>query len=707
MFMRGIAKSKQSVIGRDTISVLPPEIIERILMHVGVATLRMAIPLVCRRWHDIVQPLLKRLVRVRAIPLSDAIARSERKKVKFISSGYLAAKELELTHQLRLAHTLVYEAGASPNSSLLSAPGTEGHRAWSILKKTLISISTYRPQDLKIRQLILNAELKPSVWDQLLPLLELVGHELVHLRLENFPAKTVVPVASIMKYCSNLRFLHLSTRAYEPGCGAAKLGKIEVLTDKSAIKSNWFLRSITFDGLTLTQAALEALLQRCPNLVELKIIRFRPYLPGVISADKPENFLFYQEEREKFFSNLAQYCPKLTSLHVSESPDTRYGRFGEVAPIPQFPSVEQWGFSTLSMARAPSLSACMLLDHHRVENRLSSVEIHLARCGHIILTDRDMDKWIHRLLCESPLLEHFKAPDIGLTLHTLYVTKKLRNKPHRSSEFGQDQFAWPVPQQIWACRRLKTLHVKFNESYNTGMQDAQEQERVLYGYISRVCPNLEDLLIKTDAVLYRARSPVNMCLLSRLTQLRRLTLVEVPYMCEKDLDWMKERYYYDTQKQLRLKLEWVLRNDQRHRTIKSLEKWWRALRIKKSPFCIEESTSMAEQALEAPVNTNVFVAGMKSEPKEQREGISGVDVTHLGQLQDVLNYFQYRRCNRDESLWPKLETITIRYIADISWHDGKWRSYGFYAHQARDTIKKFRPEINVICIGMSRDQLIL
>ncbi|KAF9917454.1 hypothetical protein BX616_000953 [Lobosporangium transversale] len=642
----------------NTIPIFPPKIIERILLYVGLTTLRLTVPLVCRQWHDIAQPLLKRCVRVSAIRFGRALTRQQKQKMKITTEEHMAIKKLELTHQLRLAHTLVYEAGVSgalPYFGLCRISAAVEKRAWSILNATLASLSISRPQDLMIHQLILDAGFASWVWDRLQPLLTLVGHSLVHLHLENFPAKTIIPIALIMECCSNLKHLFLARRGgYESGSDVSKLEEMDN-SDKEANTFNWPLQSITLDSLNLTQTALEPLLQRCPDLTELRIVRFQPCISGDVSSARLENFLFNQVERERFFGRLALYCPKLASLHVSEALDGRCGGFDEVVPIPQFPLVEQWGFSTLSMNRMPPRSVKMLLDKHMMKNRLTSIEILIARSSNVIMFGYQTDR----------------------------ITRS-------------------VPQQIWACRRLRTLHVRFDEACST--QSLDEQARVLYGYVSRVCPDLEDLLIRGNGIKDRLQSPVSMCLLSRLKRLKKLRLVEVPYMCEKDLDWIKEQYYYDIQEQLKLRLEWELKKDKRHSMVKSMVRRWRTLRIMNAPFCAGESSSMAEQSLGVSVDKETMPSGVEKESKTQSDVIDGVDMTHLGELQDIVNYFHYRRANRDESLWPELETIFIYYFASHALIDGMWRGYGYFTRQARSMIKKFRPEINVVNVGMLPEQ---
>ncbi|KAF9906610.1 hypothetical protein BX616_000668 [Lobosporangium transversale] len=727
--------------------ILPLEIIEYILLLTGQASLRLVIPLVCHEWRIIAHSLLQRTVRLSVIHLYLELitrSKSQGKKSKtqqrqqqqqqernqllqrqeINSSTELALKQ-QLTHNLRLAHIVEYKTGLIPNFYIKRLAKHHEEIVWSILEYALTSLFNNHPNDIKVRQLILGIDRDPYIWSRLQPLLKLVGYRLFSLWLYKIPEDTTLSIVSIIELCPNLKILYVASR---PNESADRVSKLEETSKSSSFNSqrSCLLQSITFDSMALTQTAIEALVEKCPDLTELRIVRCRPLIPRrpvvyntrppfvpPVLENCPGNFLFHKEKREQFFCHLALHCPKLTSLHISEDPGG--SQYEELAPIGQFPLVESWGFSTL-MLKMPSLSSRVLLDLHRIENRLTSVEIILARRGSQQLCGHDTGHWIHQLLHQCPLLEHFKAPDVNLPLHPFYVTNELSMKPHQCSIPGSDNVSLPIARKVWACRRLKTLHIMARDSYNSGMTDQVEQTLVLYGYISRVCPNLEDLSIKRNHMMSRFRFPVSLCLLSRLKRLRRLQFVCPCDLRIQDFDWIKQHYYYDTMEQERYKLALKLQElRQQSRFIRFVKRQWGLSQIKKTPFDINKSTSLAEQSVGVFSAEEEAIAdreenGYRQEGEEEREEegrrvlIDDVDVTYLGLRQDVINYFKYRRNHRDEPLWPDMETVTIRFAVE---RRDLYANFKASMQHFRQTIHKLRPEIEVIVVATKWNDLTL
>ena len=47
--------------------------------------------------------------------------------------------------------------------------------------------------------------------------------------------------------------------------------------------------------------------------------------------------------------------------------------------------------------------------------------------------------------------------------------------------------------------------------------------------------------------------------------------------------------------------------------------------------------------------------------KDDDDMVDGVNMRHLGQLDDLRKYFDERLAHPDECLWPELESLEIRY----------------------------------------------
>ncbi|KAG0361905.1 hypothetical protein BG005_007092, partial [Podila minutissima] len=78
---------------------------------------------------------------------------------------------------------------------------------------------------------------------------------------------------------------------------------------------------------------------------------------------------------------------------------------------------------------------------------------------------------------------------------------------------------------IWACRRLKTLALGFTDDFYQSEVHWRHSESwrygcLVFGYLSRVFPDLEELTINTD--LSNLYLETGICLLARMRRLRKL-----------------------------------------------------------------------------------------------------------------------------------------------------------------------------------------
>ncbi|KAF9900093.1 hypothetical protein EC991_007929, partial [Linnemannia zychae] len=147
---------------------------------------------------------------------------------------------------------------------------------------------------------------------------------------------------------------------------------------------------------------------------------------------------------------------------------------------------------------------------------------------------------LHYYLCESPHLLHLYAPGVLMPVNHMDVYRKLWTT--RVNE------ASPIPglvrpqPGIWACRKLRTLHMSYTSiSANSSWIDCVGRPldepndarkcRLFFGYLSIVCPALEDLwldmipLVGEDFMLGARHLELRMgfVLLTRLRVLERLT----------------------------------------------------------------------------------------------------------------------------------------------------------------------------------------
>ncbi|KAG0292000.1 hypothetical protein BGZ96_004625 [Linnemannia gamsii] len=114
------------------------------------------------------------------------------------------------------------------------------------------------------------------------------------------------------------------------------------------------------------------------------------------------------------------------------------------------------------------------------------------------------------------------------TLKTVVCTEYLDLFNRRDPDSGP-QNRQLIPPAIWNCRNLETLHIDIH---------GPDEGRILFGYVSRVLPQLVDLFIfipemfmnNVDYLLMRPAICVDLkggfCLLSRLKHLQSLRVIE-------------------------------------------------------------------------------------------------------------------------------------------------------------------------------------
>lgn len=147
----------------------------------------------------------------------------------------------------------------------------------------------------------------------------------------------------------------------------------------------------------------------------------------------------------------------------------------------------------------------------------------------------------HYLLCACPKLQHLK------TLKMPYIADHMdihRRRPMHSSKGPS-----PLKPGIWICRGLETLHIELHV-HEHAEERGTAYTRIVYGYLSRICPRLHDLRITFTAYCQFTGGSANwrlypyvleggLCLLSRLRYLERLRVDYSSVECEiAELNWL-------------------------------------------------------------------------------------------------------------------------------------------------------------------------
>ncbi|KAF9909543.1 hypothetical protein EC991_008368 [Linnemannia zychae] len=153
---------------------------------------------------------------------------------------------------------------------------------------------------------------------------------------------------------------------------------------------------------------------------------------------------------------------------------------------------------------------------------------------------------LQEYLCSSPHLLHLLAPHTELSVHNLDIYQRLPHRWIRVDETGRLR----AVSRTWACRNLQTLYLAFH-SYGSGRIESAIVSRIIFGYISRVCPQVRDVEIYgLDVFSLRAqehkpslcmRLEGGLCFLARLRHMRRLRVGSFDAKLQStpsDFDWM-------------------------------------------------------------------------------------------------------------------------------------------------------------------------
>ncbi|KAG0280023.1 hypothetical protein BGZ95_011532 [Linnemannia exigua] len=183
-------------------------------------------------------------------------------------------------------------------------------------------------------------------------------------------------------------------------------------------------------------------------------------------------------------------------------------------------------------------------------------------------TTRYLQNVIHKVLCSCPNLIIFTALGVYYYIEDMDVNnllaaeggeyRKKNDDPVVRSEWSacgstvgpnlsprprsnpppEGQELEPVwPRRVWACRNLRTLHISISGQRKSS--GSHVFSLVLFGYLSRVCPRLEELSVKIDEIILDDES--GLCLLGRLKFLERIQIHSLSALCYPDVAWLRRR----------------------------------------------------------------------------------------------------------------------------------------------------------------------
>ncbi|KAG0328390.1 hypothetical protein BGZ99_005405 [Dissophora globulifera] len=279
------------------------------------------------------------------------------------------------------------------------------------------------------------------------------------------------------------------------------------------------LRSLRLGYLTVSQSMLETILNAMPHLRSLNLV-------SLIANCKDAEATI---DRPSFVEHISQVCPDLLQFHLSF-----IGSRMTISDVQQlqlaFPKLSNTTFSTSDIV--PGFLDLFV-------DRLTTLEIKGFLGG---LSDFTLGDYLHAYLCQAPLLLHLKTYGVKL-FHENFVLQLnywtlATTMPFSAWTASRDNNEDMFDQPVWACRGLRTLYVLADSRAHTRVAESRAISRIVFGYISRVCPRLEDVAIERRYL--NTDFAGGIALLSRCKRLRRLRLYTnlVPTPMETDLEWL-------------------------------------------------------------------------------------------------------------------------------------------------------------------------
>ncbi|KAG0380342.1 hypothetical protein BGX24_008908 [Mortierella sp. AD032] len=291
------------------------------------------------------------------------------------------------------------------------------------------------------------------------------------------------------------------------------------------------LKSLVIYGMSLSQSTLHDLLDYTPRLKEINITSVE--LLDVRAFDFAA------------FNKRIQGLPlRLEYFHFSSRDVPHDGITSEICPNPHQRTIGSCDF-TPAILKSLSLQP----------NTITTLELFYRDNSGDHPRFDPTEFVLHNYLCSSPQLLHLKA------LHYEYlidhmdlqgrIAEVLFGEVRRRRHFTYTEWK-PNPPGIWACRRLRTLHLRIITPERTirQMEPRSDYGRVAFGYIARVCPDLRDLALGNGSG-YSGTSPTPLdiqlqggfCLLAQLKHLERIEIgrfYECSALTPQNFEWMFE-----------------------------------------------------------------------------------------------------------------------------------------------------------------------
>ncbi|KAG0347030.1 hypothetical protein BG004_000255 [Podila humilis] len=510
---------------------------------------------------------------------------------------------------------------------------------WKIIADSIDALKTNNT--MKLQTLSIHFDMP---WDDLQPFLSNQISMLTTLNLRGMRPR-VFPLQAVLRCCPNLLHLHV----YSPA-GSSVVQEIPSGQESAGRDVLMPLRSLSLESMCVHEGVLESILERTPDLEELYLIKGK--LQGIAGTPQNTEQRWVSLSNMDIFRRIAALCPNIASLHLS--PDINLQLM--TAPASQFlwslfPKLRKW--SIYGMENPNTIFAALATVR---EPLITSLEITHGKLDYL------SSYLFHEFLCKAPHLLELRTC-MFVPISCLDLEGNLTSQGVYRHRGDPEMFNYPQgyvrredhPKTIWACRDLRVLELNFDEYYNTG--DYTDECRLVYGYISKVCPNLEELLFRR--VHLNPKLDGGMILLSRLHKLRRLVYIaynSAHNLEDKDLEWITRDMTAELKQSLLKKIPGLQ---------------WRENHVlhQLTPF---GSSSWAKKGEN------------KKKPGNNKYMVDGVNMRNIGRYYDIVDVIR-ERASREWICWPNMENWECVIDQMEGWQQG-FTDFG----TLKPTIQKFR-----------------
>ncbi|KAG0281221.1 hypothetical protein BGZ95_005826 [Linnemannia exigua] len=609
-----------------------PEVLERVLSFLNLQD-RLSTRLVCKQWYV----ASRHLLHIQTVWQENPIPENQ----------YLVLRGLSrldsLTYCLRQR-----DFDDTPNVQV----------AWSRLRDRVSSGQTACLKSLTVSGPV-------NIHLRIAPLLPYMA-SLTSLHLQSV-SSTSYTIALLLESCPQLRVLDIhSGSSLHPR-------RLHVLEAGKTL-GPYKLHTLSLYKVCITQASIETTVASCSKLKSLSLIDLiDPPLP-ILESDITATTRI---DKRRLITTIGESCPNLRHLHCSAN----QGQRAMVSPMSLFTNLDSLGLP--AQAICPEL-VTIIQEYTTV---LTSLTIEGVSDN-----NAELSASLHQYLCTAARhLKQLDASHVHLDDRLLNLGATI-HPPTAPAAISPTSVT--PPDKIWACRNLISLNISFG-TQEEAVRNLAESSRIIFGYISQVCPRLQHLKVSRNAI--DCSLDGGLCLLSELDDLRTLEIKTTTLTTLNlwDFGWMDNeppvlRRLADkmslndsrVQRSFRSRYEWLGCKDSRHVDCQRLE----LLGLISSPS--SSPPSLASTPTSA-LNSRSMVRSNQHPHQHQRSLSNGSRSTgtypHHSFHSPSLSYSgRIELATSNTVRWPHLERITIRQTNDR--RNQTQNIHGF--------IKKMRPNLS-------------